>query len=29
LSPAIAFLMVGYQAVKTALSDPVRSLRYE
>jgi putative ABC transport system permease protein len=29
LALTVAFLTVGYQAVKTALSDPVRSLRYE
>jgi hypothetical protein len=29
LTLAVAFLTVSYQAVKAALSDPVRSLRYE
>ncbi len=29
LALAVAFLTVGYQAIKTALADPVRSLRYE
>ncbi len=29
LALAIAFLTVSYQAVRTALADPVRSLRYE
>jgi putative ABC transport system permease protein len=29
LALMIAFLTVSYQAVRTALADPVRSLRYE
>ena len=29
LAMAVAFLTVSYQAVKTALANPVRSLRYE
>ena len=29
LALAVAFLTVSYQAIKTALADPVRSLRYE
>jgi ABC-type lipoprotein release transport system permease subunit len=29
LTLLIAFLAVGYQAVRAALADPVESLRYE
>jgi ABC-type antimicrobial peptide transport system permease subunit len=29
ISVAIAFLTVSFQAIKAALADPVKSLRYE